>query len=133
MKERNLFYFVTAVIASVLFLISLLIRLFPWFSSYGDIALPATYKLFIPVALLWVGWFFESKGFLLAALAIFAVSFGLQLDQFSVLSDNGGIYVPTQYRPEVRTAYVLGFVLFLASIGFGFYTYLTLELESKKV
>ncbi|MCR3906314.1 MAG: hypothetical protein NUK62_04745 [Tenericutes bacterium] len=129
MKERSLLYFITAVVASVLFLVALLIRTQGWFNTYGVLVMPSLHKLLIPVVLLWIGWYFENKGFLLSASIILTVLFGLHLDQWGVL--NGDIFIVSQYAPAVRTAFVLGFILLLGGSGLGYYSYLTLSFEKK--
>ncbi len=121
MKERSLLYFITAVIASVLFLISIIIRTQPWFSTYGYLVMPTFYELFIPVVLLWVGWYFQNKGFLLSAAIIVSVLLGMHFDHVGVL--NNQIFVLLTYAPAVKTSFVLGLVLLLATSGLGYFTY----------
>jgi hypothetical protein len=120
MKERSLLYFVTAVVATLFLVVAIIIRLFPWFNLYGNVVLPQLHKLIIPVALLWVGWYFENKSFLLSSSIIFAVLLGFHMDYSGLL--NGGIFVVSTYAPMVRTVYVLGFLLQLAVVGLGFFT-----------
>lgn len=129
MKERNLFYFITAVVLSTLVLLSLFVRIQVWFPTYGDHVIPSLNKLLIPLILIWVGWVFENKGFLLASAIVTTVLFGFHLDTFSILS--GDPFVPTLYVPLVRTSYVLAALLLLATSGLGFYTYLKLEKETQ--
>lgn len=125
MKERNQFYFITALSVSMIFIISIVIRFTAWFDSYGVFAMPPYYYYIIPLALLWFGWVFEHKAFLFAASILMAVVFGVHMDSAGVL--NNSIRVISAYAPIVRTLFVLNFVLILASVGFGFYTYYTLE------
>ncbi len=129
MKERSLLYFITAVIASVLFLVSIVVRSFDWFSTYGYAVMPTMYALFIPVVILWVGWFFQNKGFLLSGAIIVAVLLGLQFDTVGIL--NGNLFVLGMYAPMVKTSYVLGIILMLGTSGIGFYTYLRMSLPKQ--
>ncbi|MCF7930400.1 MAG: hypothetical protein K9L02_02695 [Acholeplasmataceae bacterium] len=129
MKERSLLYFITAVIASVLFLVSIVVRSFDWFSTYGYAVMPTMYALFIPVVILWVGWFFQNKGFLLSGSIVVAVLLGLQFNTAGIL--NGNIFVLGMYAPMVKTSFVLGVILMLATSGIGFYTYLKLSLPKQ--
>jgi len=129
MKERSLLYFITAVIASVLFLVSIVVRSFDWFSTYGYAVMPTMYALFIPVVILWVGWFFQNKGFLLSGSIVVAVLLGLQFNTVGIL--NGNIFVLGMYAPMVKTSFVLGIILMLATSGIGFYTYMKLSLPKQ--
>lgn len=124
MKERNLLYFITALVASILLVISILIRTQSWFSinDYGSLAVPTIHYLLIPVALLWVGWYFENNGFLLASAILFSVIFGLHLDHIGLL--NNDPYVVSRYAPTVKTAYVLSLLLTLGSAVLGYVTYI---------
>ena len=125
MKERSLLYFITALTVTILLIISLVIRAMDWFPTYGSFAMPAFYYFLIPTALLWVGWYFNKKDFLLAASIILAVAFSLHLDNAGVL--NGSIRVISAYRPMVKTVFVLSLVLITACSGLGFYSYFRLE------
>jgi hypothetical protein len=125
MKERSLLYFITAVIATTLFLVSIIVQSFDWYTTYGKFVMPSMYALFIPVVLLWVGWYFQNKGFLLASSVIVAVLIGQQFESVGVL--NGAIFVSGLYAPMVKTTFVLGLILTFASSGLGFYTYLKLN------
>ena len=129
MKERSLLYFITAVIASVLFLVSIVVRSFDWFSTYGYAVMPTMFALLIPVVLLWVGWFYQNKGFLLSGSIFVAVLLGFQFDTVGIL--NGNIFVLGMYAPMVKTSFVLGVILMLATSGIGFYTYLKLSLPKQ--
>ncbi|MFU8792986.1 MAG: hypothetical protein ACNA7K_03085 [Acholeplasmataceae bacterium] len=129
MKERNLFYFITAVVLSTLFILSLFVRIQVWFPTYGNQVIPSLNKLIIPLFLIWIGWVFESKGFLLATAIATTVLFGFHLDTFSIL--NGDPFVPSFYAPLVRTSYVLGALLLAGTSGLGYYTYLTIEKDIK--
>ncbi|MBU1093294.1 MAG: hypothetical protein KKH01_02400 [Firmicutes bacterium] len=129
MKERSLLYFITAVTASVLFLVSIIIRSLDWFGSYGYAVMPTMYELFIPVVLLWVGWYFQNKGFLLSASVLVAVLFGQHFNYTGVL--NGDIFILSTYAPMVKTVYVLGFILLLSVTGIGFYSYLKMHISKQ--
>lgn len=132
MKERNLLYFITALVASILLLISILARTQDWFkiNGYGQLAIPTIHYLIIPVILLWVGWYFENNGFLLAAAVILSVLFGLHLDNFGLL--NNKIYIVSRYAPGVKTAYVLSLLLSLGSVSLAFFTYIKASLTLKQ-
>lgn len=121
MKERSLLYFITAVVATVLFLVSILITTQRWFDTYGVMVLPSWYMFLVPVILLWVGWFFEVKGYLLAASIILSIMLAGQFDYTSLV--NGSQFVPSLYAPMVKTVYVLGLMLLIGSTGLGYYTY----------
>jgi|GEM_PF-768200 len=124
MKERNLLYFITALVASILLLVSILARTQDWYNlnNYGELAVPTIHYLIIPVILFWLAWFFEDKGVLLSAAVILAIIFGLHLDHSGLLNNNP--YVISRYAPAVKTAYVLSLVLSLASVVLAFFTYL---------
>lgn len=130
MKERSLLYFITALTVSILLIISLVIRTMPWFRAYGSFAMPEFYYFLIPTALLWVGWFFERKSYLLAASILLAVLFGLHLENTGIL--NGDIHVISSQAPIVRTVYVLTLMLIFGGAGLGFYTHFKLELPEQK-
>jgi hypothetical protein len=132
MKERSLLYFITAVVSSVLFLVALLTRTQPWFIMYGSHAMPSLHTLFIPVVLLWVGWYFQSKGFLLSASIFLTVILTIFWDNSAGIL-NGDIHVISSYAPGVRTAFVLGSMLMIGTFATGFYTYLMGELKKDKV
>ncbi|MDY0075484.1 MAG: hypothetical protein WC992_06490 [Acholeplasmataceae bacterium] len=125
MKERNLLYFITALTVSILLILSLVIRAFNWFRAYGTFAMPPFYYFLIPAILLWVGWFFESKGFLLATMILVAMLFGIHLESAGVL--NGNIHVISSQAPMVRTVFMLTLILLSGCAGLGFYTYFKLE------
>lgn len=129
MKERNLLYFITALVASILLLISILIRTQSWFNinDYGILAVPTIHYLLIPVALLWVGWYFENQGFLLSAAIILSVIFALHVDNIGLLSNEP--YIISRYAPAVKTAFVLSSILTLASAALAFYTYIKEQLK----
>jgi hypothetical protein len=121
MKERSLLYFITAVVATVLFIVAFIVRFLDWFPLYGVLVIPGMHKLFFPLVLLWVGYYFENKGFLLAATTIITVFFGFQMDYAGILS--GTPHVLSSLAPIVRTTYVLGFMLMAASVVLGFFTW----------
>ena len=100
MKERSILYFITAVTATILFLVSIIVRSFDWYTTYGQYVMPVMYALFFPVVLLWVGWYFQNKGYLLAASVIVAVLIGQQFESVGVL--NGVIFVSGLYAPMVK-------------------------------
>ena len=124
MKERNLLYFITALVASILLLVSILARTQVWYTlnNYGELAVPTIHYLIIPVILLWLAWYFEDKGTLLSAAVILAIVFALHLDHSGVLNNNP--YVISRYAPAVKTAYVLSLILTLASVVLAFFTHL---------
>lgn len=125
MKERNLFYFITALTVTILLILSLVIRTMPWFRNYGTLAMPPFYYFLIPTIVLWLGWWFEHKGFLLASTLLIAVLFGMHLESAGIL--NNTIYVISSQAPMVRTVYVLTFMLILGSTGLGFFTYYKMD------
>jgi len=129
MKERSILYFITAVTATILFLVSIIVRSFDWYTTYGQYVMPVMYALFFPVVLLWVGWYFQNKGYLLAASVIVAVLIGQQFESVGVL--NGVIFVSGLYAPMVKTTFVLGLILMIATSGIGFYSYLKLNQVNK--
>lgn len=122
MKERNLLYFITAVTATLFLIIQLIIRLMPWFNMYGVVALLPLHHAIIPVIVLWLAWYFEDKGLLLASTVVFTVLLGLHMNNSGIL--NGNPYVISQYAPMVRTVYVLGFLVLLGTVGLGYFSYL---------
>jgi hypothetical protein len=129
MKERNLLYFITALVASILLLVSILVRTQAWFNinNYGVLAVPTIHYLLIPVILLWIGWYFENKGFLLSAAIILSVVFALHLDHSGLL--NNVPYIVSRYAPAVKTSYVLSLILTLGSVGLAFFTYIKEEIK----
>ena len=131
MKERSLLYFITAVVSSILFLVALLIRTQPWFVMYGSHALPSLHTLFIPVVILWVGWYFQNKGFLLSASIFLSVILTMFWDRSAGVL-NGDIPVISSYAPGVRTAFVLGSMLMIGTFVLGFYISIKLDLEKGK-
>ncbi|BCR36543.1 hypothetical protein [Mariniplasma anaerobium] len=132
MKERNLLYFITALVASILLLISILARTQAWFNinDYGQLAIPTIHYLLIPVALLWVGWYFEVDGLLLSAAVILSIVFGFQLNNWGLL--NNDPYIVSRYAPMVKTVYVLGLVLNLGTFVLAFFTYVKSSLSLKQ-
>jgi integral membrane sensor domain MASE1 len=129
MKERNLLYFITALVASILLLVSILARTQSWYdlNNYGSIAVPTIHYLIIPVILFWLAWYFEDKGSLLSAAVILSVVFALHLDHSGIL--NNDPYVISRYAPAVKTAYVLTLMLSLGSVILAFFTYLQNDLK----
>jgi hypothetical protein len=126
MKERDLLYFVTALITSVLFLVSLLVRTQSWFNNYGIYTMPVMVKVLIPLVIIWVGWYFESKGLLLSSVILVTVLLMFQLDHYNILT-NRQPYVSSSLAPVVKTLYVLGIMLMTSNAGLGFFTYFKLE------
>ncbi|MCD4827404.1 MAG: hypothetical protein K8Q99_06495 [Acholeplasmataceae bacterium] len=132
MKDRNLLYFITALVATIFILISLLSRLTAWFdiNNYGLLAIPTVHYLIIPVVLLWVGWYFENDGMLLSAAAILSIVFGFYLDNYGLL--NNDPYIVSRYAPMVKTVFVLGILLNLSTIVLAFVTYIKSSLKLKQ-
>jgi hypothetical protein len=123
MKERNLLYFTTATVVSILFLVSLILRFNDWHSLY-PYAIPAIHQMVIPLILVWLGWYFKNNGFILASLIIIVILFGNHLSHAGVLDDgNLDYFVLMTYKPAVRTAYVISTLLYAAGIGLGFFSY----------
>lgn len=129
MKDRSLLYFITAVLVSVLFLVSLLIRTQLWFNAFASNqadmqAMPTTFKLLLPLVLVWVGWYFNNKNFLLASTILMTVLFMLHLNHAVIVTDT--LWIPIDHAPAIRTTYVVSFVLILASVGLGYYAHFML-------
>ena len=124
MKERNILFFISALILSVLLLLSVLIRTQIWFdvNNYGKMAVPTIHYLLIPVVLLWLAWYFESDQLLLSSAILVSVVFILHLDYAGLLSNDP--FVSPTYAPAVKTAYVLSFILLLATIIFAMTAYI---------
>jgi hypothetical protein len=127
MKERSLLYFISAVVASMLLILSIFANFYNWFDiDYVSLAAPELHKMIIPVALLWLGWFFSHDGLSLASLIIFTVLFGFFLDNFGVLyspASDHFIYVFVNNGALVKTMLVLSVMLFTGLLGFGYYGY----------
>ncbi len=123
MKERNILYFITAVISSILLVMSIVIRFFAFFKYngflYAAFTLPDYYYFIFPVVLLWVAWFFEEETFELVGTSLFIIIFSLHLENIGVLT--GTPYVTSSFAPTVKTVYMLGFLLLLGTIISGFY------------
>jgi len=126
MKERDLLYFVTALITSVLFLASIFIRTQSWFNLYGVYTIPTLHKILFPLVIVWVGWYFESKGLLLSSVILVAVLLMFQLDHYNILT-NIDPYVTSHLAPIVKTLYVLGIMLMTTITSLGLFTYFKLE------
>jgi hypothetical protein len=127
MKERSLLYFLTAVILSTLLLVSIVIKLMAWYPRYGEIVAPSLWLYIIPLVLVWVGWYFESKGFLLSTSILTVFIFILHANNIGLLSGNP--YILSMYAPIVKSVYVVTLVLLASALSLGFYTYL---MEEKK-
>jgi magnesium-transporting ATPase (P-type) len=108
MKERNLMVFISAVTVSVLFIIGIILRTQAWFTNYASQSYPSYVRLILPLALLWLGWVFENKGFVLAASVLLAVIWLLHLDYSGFVS--GDIFVPSNYTAIVKTTFVFGLI-----------------------
>ncbi len=134
MRERSLLYFISAVVASVLFILSIFANFYDWFNNdYVLLAAPALHKMIIPLALLWIGWYFDHDGLSLSSLVIFTILFGFFLDNFGVLyspSSENFIYVFVNNAALVKTMIVLSIMLFVGLLGFGYYGY---YLRTKKI
>ena len=123
MKERNLLYFTTATVVSILFLVSIILRFNDWHSLHAYV-IPTFHKMIIPIALIWLAWYFKNNGFFLASLIILVILFGNHLSHAGVLDDgNTDYFVLMTYKPVVRTAYVISALLYTAAIGLGFFSY----------
>ena len=123
MKERNLLYFTTAIVVSILFLVSIIFRFSNWHTQYGYV-IPSIHKVIIPFALIWIGWYFKNNGFVLASVIILTVLFGEHLGNAGVLDDsNIDFFVLLTYKPIVRTVYVVSFLLYVSCIGLGYFSY----------
>jgi len=125
MKERNLLYFLLAVIVSTILIVSIVVRLLNWYNLYGTIVAPRIHVLLIPLVLIWIGWYFENKGLLLSSSTLLSVVLFMHMGNSGLLS--GDPFVITSLTPIVKTIYVLSFMMLTASVGLGFYTYLTLD------
>lgn len=123
MKERNLLYYITAIVASVLFILAIAIRFFGFFKfnayQYADIILPDYYYYIFPVILLWLAWYLEDEALLLIGSSFYIIFFGIHVESIGVLT--GTPYVISRYAPIVKTIYLVGFILILSVIGFGFF------------
>lgn len=123
MKERNNTYFITAIVASILFVMAIVIRFFAFYSfnayEYADLVLPDYYYYIIPLALLWFAWYFEEELFDLLGTIMFAVFFMIHLENIGVLV--GTPWIISSYAPMVKTVYMLGFLLFIGIIVAGFF------------
>jgi hypothetical protein len=127
MKERNLLYFLLAIIVSTMFIVSIIVRLLNWYHMYGTIVTPRIHVLIIPLLIIWVGWYFENKGLLLSSSILLSVILFMHMGNSGLLSGNP--YVISSLTPIVKTIYVVSFMMISASIGLGFYTYLSLDLK----
>ncbi len=123
MKERNLLVFIAALIASILLVISVVVRLFVWYdiNNYGSyVSVPMVYYI-IPIALLWLGWYLDDVKSVLVASAVMTVNLYFHLSHIGILS--GEPLVVSSYAPAIKTSYVLNLVLIVAVIAFGFVSY----------
>ncbi len=121
MKDRNILYFITAIIASILLVMSIVIRFFKFFQEpdYADIVLLDYYYYIIPVAILWFGWYFEDETMVLISASLFAVFAALHIEHIGVLVNSP--YVTSNFAPTVKTIYLLGLVLMVATSVAGFF------------
>jgi hypothetical protein len=124
MKERCLFYFVTAILISIVFLITVIVSQAIWY-GIGVSPVPDVTMLIIPLILIWIGWYFEEKGLLLATSTLLSVVFVYHLSYVGIVG--GSIPILDQYAPIIKTLYVMTFILLIASIGLGFFSYLKHE------
>lgn len=130
MKERNILYFSTTLLLTVLTLISFVVSFLPWAQAYGDKIIPKFYILLIPTIVLWFGWFLEDKGFLLSASAVLTILFFEQIYKSEILSKD--VFITPQYAPIVKTVYVVTFAVLLAAIILSYFTaYILKKSESK--
>lgn len=127
MKERNLLYFLLAVVISTIMIVSIIVRLLNWYNMYGTIVTPRIHMIIIPLLLIWVGWYFENKGLLLSTSILMTVILFMHMGNSGLLS--GTPYVISSLAPIVKTIYVVSFMMVSISIGLGFYTYLNLDLK----
>ncbi|MDO9630161.1 MAG: hypothetical protein Q7I99_09710, partial [Acholeplasmataceae bacterium] len=95
-------------------------------------ALPSIYTLFIPVVLLWVGWYFQNKGFLLSASIFLSVVLTMFWDKSAGVL-NGDIHVISAYAPGVKTVFVLGSMLIIGTFVMGYFIYIKSDLDKEKV
>jgi len=123
MEERNLLVFIAALVASVLLLMSIVIRFFVWFdvNDYGYYAMVSTYYFIIPVAVLWLGWFLNDIKSVVIASVLMSVNLYFHLDHIGILT--GTPLLVSSYAPAVKTTYVLGLLLMVATIVIGFVSY----------
>jgi hypothetical protein len=127
MKERSLLYFISAVVASMLLILSIFANLYNWMEiDLVSFAAPEFHRLLIPVVLLWLGWYFDHDGLTIASIIIFSVLFGFFLDNFNILfsrlADNW-IFVGISDEALVKTMHILSVMLFTGLLGFGYYGY----------
>ncbi|MCF7932670.1 MAG: hypothetical protein K9K93_05835 [Acholeplasmataceae bacterium] len=125
MKERNLVVFITAVTVTILFFIGILIRTQAWFVNYANLSFPHFIRLILPLGLIWLGWFFKSKGFVLAATILLAVTWLWHFDCAGYVS--GDIFVPSNYTAIVKTTFVFAAITLAGAILTGFFAYYTME------
>lgn len=132
MKERNLLVFITAVVASILLLMSIFVRFFNWFdvNNYGSYASLSTYFYILPVALLWLGWFIDDIKSVFAASLLMVVNLYFHLENISVLS--GDPVLVSSYAPAIKTTYVLTLILIVVTAAIGFVTYYLPKFQKTK-
>lgn len=114
MKERNLLYFVSAVILTVFFLLSLIARTQEWFRFYGNQAIPPYYQLILPLILIWGGWFFDLKRIVDFVVAIVLVMFTFHL--VSVVGVIGSTAMPSGYAPMVKTYALMSLIIMIGFV-----------------
>jgi len=123
MKERNLLVFIAALLASILFIISIAVRFFVWYdvNGYGDYASVSVVYFILPLALVWLGWYLDDLKSVVAASLVLTVNLYFHLDNIGILSGTPNI-VPS-YAPAIKTTYVLNLILMVATIAIGFVAY----------
>ncbi|MFA6800926.1 MAG: hypothetical protein WCR19_02315 [Acholeplasmataceae bacterium] len=132
MKERNLLVFITALVASILLVISICLKFFIWYdvNDYGLYAsIPTTFYL-IPVVILWLGWYLDDIKSVVIASAIMTINLYFHLEHVGVL--NGNPLLVTSYAPMIKTVYVLNLVLMVATIISGFVSYYLPKFNKKE-
>ncbi len=131
MKERNLLVFIAALIASILFIVSIVVRFFRWYEFNGDYASISTYYLIIPVILLWLGWFLDDMKSVVAASVLLSVCMYFHVENIGVLS--GTPLLVSTYAPAIKTTYVLNLVLVIATVVIGFVSYYLPKFQKSEV
>lgn len=129
MKERNILYFSTTLLITVLTIISFIVSFLPWAPAYSNEVIPKYYILLIPTIILWFGWFLEDKGFLLSASAVIVVLFLEHLKNNKILSND--IFITPQYAPIVKTVYVVSFAVLIAAVIISYITAYTLKVKNE--
>lgn len=123
MKERNLLVFVTALIVTILFVISIALRFFIWYdvNDYGTYVSVPTVYFFIPMLVLWLGWYLNDVKSSLVGSIILTVILFFHIENVGILSGTPAIV--SSYVAMVKTIYVLNLFLIIISIVSGFVSY----------